>query len=783
MIEKSELTVSTPTAGLLATPASKLRAPSPQIPMIARRHVLDKVAATRYQIVAIDGPGGFGKSTLAAQWARESPIFAWATLDPSDSDPVVLVSTLLNALSAAVFTTGSEPGSHSFVGLSGDEPSFSRWTLPQFRLLVESAKPTTLVIDNVDLAEGPAAVAVMVALVESLPPGCSVALVGRSLGRLPISRWYVEGRLVQVGPEDLSFSEPEVGEVLEGFVGEPPSQQLVTEVLERTGGWPVAVYLDAAGGARRKPISPVGTEEYVHSEIVAKLDPALADFLRRTSPLDALTPALCDAVLQEAGTAGLLVEAESEARLLHRLEGRSHWYRLHDFLRAPLLADLLRREPSVARDVHARASLWFRQAGLIDPAVSHALASGDLDLMGETLWLAAGGALLHGQGERVRRWLSELDEPSLARHPGLSLTAAWTAISFGEFDDALRWAAVTADLLEPNSPTRVDTVDTTIAPGFSLLVSLAGETGWKAAAEMARSAQLLLPVDNEVRIFGEFLEGWYTVLVGDVDRGLELMEHARSLASSHDMGVTETEATALLALVHAQRGEFGAAWSLIDAANAIWKKHDRDGAITTSAVLAVATTFVAAKRQTGDCQRSLTVSLELAPKVAPALPWYGVIADATAALCMADCDQAQATAHLRAAEQRLAGSQDSPFLRDLVASAQRGIEDANVISQLSPAERRVWELLAGRMTVREIADSLFLSPETVKSHTSSIYRKLNVATRREAQELAESLVLLPSVSNFETSRNRVGDNDGPTSTESLRFMARERSLLKGPPTR
>ncbi len=44
----------------------------------------------------------------------------------------------------------------------------------------------------------------------------------------------------------------------------------------------------------------------------------------------------------------------------------------------------------------------------------------------------------------------------------------------------------------------------------------------------------------------------------------------------------------------------------------------------------------------------------------------------------------------------------------------------------------------GRMTLAEIGQTLFLSRETVKSHTASIYRKLNVQSRRQAQDLAET---------------------------------------------
>ncbi|GAB6909718.1 Transcriptional regulatory protein LiaR (fragment) [Desulfosarcina cetonica] len=41
-------------------------------------------------------------------------------------------------------------------------------------------------------------------------------------------------------------------------------------------------------------------------------------------------------------------------------------------------------------------------------------------------------------------------------------------------------------------------------------------------------------------------------------------------------------------------------------------------------------------------------------------------------------------------------------------------------------------LLAERLSNKEIADRLFISPITVKRHTANIYRKLNVHSRRQA---------------------------------------------------
>jgi two-component system response regulator DesR len=61
---------------------------------------------------------------------------------------------------------------------------------------------------------------------------------------------------------------------------------------------------------------------------------------------------------------------------------------------------------------------------------------------------------------------------------------------------------------------------------------------------------------------------------------------------------------------------------------------------------------------------------------------------------------------------------------------------------LSDREREVLDLIASGATNREIAGRLYLSPHTVKEHTSSLYRKLSVRNRAEAVTKAQRLGLI-----------------------------------------
>ena len=71
-----------------------------------------------------------------------------------------------------------------------------------------------------------------------------------------------------------------------------------------------------------------------------------------------------------------------------------------------------------------------------------------------------------------------------------------------------------------------------------------------------------------------------------------------------------------------------------------------------------------------------------------------------------------------------------------------GIDTAGLLEALSKRESEVLELLAKRLTNKEIGERLFIAPDTVKRHAHNIFEKLNVSDRRAARAKAIGLGLV-----------------------------------------
>jgi LuxR family maltose regulon positive regulatory protein len=89
------------------------------------------------------------------------------------------------------------------------------------------------------------------------------------------------------------------------------------------------------------------------------------------------------------------------------------------------------------------------------------------------------------------------------------------------------------------------------------------------------------------------------------------------------------------------------------------------------------------------------------------------------------------------------------YVDRLVSGAQRGGQDrlaptfrVQALQALSPRETDILTLIAGGLSNKEIARSLYIGPETVKSHLKSVFTKLGVEKRAQAVSRAQTLGLV-----------------------------------------
>ncbi len=84
----------------------------------------------------------------------------------------------------------------------------------------------------------------------------------------------------------------------------------------------------------------------------------------------------------------------------------------------------------------------------------------------------------------------------------------------------------------------------------------------------------------------------------------------------------------------------------------------------------------------------------------------------------------------------------SPYLLNLTVDPVPAGETDPLDSPVTTREKEVLKYLVEGKMNKEIADNLFISCETVKSHIKHIFRKLNVTNRVEAVRVTTEQKLL-----------------------------------------
>jgi LuxR family maltose regulon positive regulatory protein len=179
--------------------------PAPTRPgLVPRVQLLDWLeASAAIPVVAICGPAGYGKTVLAAEWAKRDPRpFVWLTIDRHDNDPAVLLTYL------AVGLDRVEPIDPTVLDvLASRGTSIGQTVLSRLgAALASKALPVVVVLDEVHLLDDQEGLEAVAVLVDHLPEGSQLVVTSRGEPPLPVARWRAEGRLAELGPAELAMS-------------------------------------------------------------------------------------------------------------------------------------------------------------------------------------------------------------------------------------------------------------------------------------------------------------------------------------------------------------------------------------------------------------------------------------------------------------------------------------------------------------------------------------------------------------------------------------------------
>ncbi|NMF98874.1 LuxR C-terminal-related transcriptional regulator [Aromatoleum toluolicum] len=437
--------------GAAALPELVLKTTPPRAPrhlLLRPRLSLDEEQFRDRQVVVVQAPPGFGKTSLLAQWRREilarGAAVAWISVD-EHTDPQRLLQSLVQAVRSGcgrptfgrILVEGAGASASEFEGVTA-------W-------LAEVAQTSLDLVLMVDEAERlpDASFTLLSYLLHNAPPNLRLVIAARSGFDREVADLCSYGYCVLLGAESLRFRLDETLNLVRNRFGTKVDADTCARIHEIIEGWPLGLQLALAalerGGDPRLVVDALSAragnqQDQLLGGLLAKIAPEDAAFLTRISVVDMLHPDLCGALT------GVADPAERMARLMRDIPifavgDNSEWFRLHTLARDALRARLAELPAAEQADVHARAMRWLQDRGMLEEAARHALAAGNREVAFDLAEQCLYDAALQGHVGMVLDWVELLPQAELDRRPRLRLAAAWVLALSERHDAAERLVA------------------------------------------------------------------------------------------------------------------------------------------------------------------------------------------------------------------------------------------------------------------------------------------------------------------------------------------------------
>lgn len=440
-------------------------------PLVTRKSLLNLVEQEQPNLISIQAPGGYGKTTLAAQLRQEfiskNKIPVWLNLDIDDNDQIRFVESVLTAFveSGCAFALDA---------LALLKPGIMRSIDQAITVfandLMGSGSEYVLFIDDIQHLNSDDVIRLLTKLITGLGVSLRSVLISRNgslFSRLKINH---DIKTLEVTTSQIRFSYEEASEFLQTRLSENNIDTEDMRILfDSTEGWISAIDWAAktiASGQSSQSFknllfdSDGGLVSKFPREIISDLAEDVKVFLLQTSVLDSFNANLAQAVTGREDCLQVIDSLKDENYFLLPNENERDWVRYHPLFLTALRRELLesyaaeadRRAKSLRPyssagqsetpvyesvlaslqkptfdlyDLHRRAAQWYLEAGISEQALKHYLNVNDVGAVADILENSALELLESGKVNTLISWAQKLDEDAYLSRPTLQLYMGW----------------------------------------------------------------------------------------------------------------------------------------------------------------------------------------------------------------------------------------------------------------------------------------------------------------------------------------------------------------------
>jgi len=427
---------------------TKLHRPQLTAELVNRERLIKAMnRAHEVPLTLVSAPAGYGKSVLVAQWAErlDSPV-AWLSLDASDSE----LRTFLLYFFAAVDTVS--PGACEATrelptaGSLAPVPALAGYLLNDLDAI---DVPAAIVLDDYHRIDTLSPVHdLMLRMLEHPPRQFRFVVLTRQDPPFELPSLRAGQRINEVRVRDLRFTTQEMSEFLSATEDLTVSDEALANLEGEVEGWAaglrlVSLALRHIGDPDAFLERPHGllpqTQDYLLREVLGALRDRLRDLLLTSSILDRFSIELLDAICNPPDqddpsgftASDFLEELRRNNLFTSSLDPDDKWFRYHHLFQELLKSELQRvHGADHVSALHLRASQWFESESLIDEAIKHALAAGDMERVAQLVTRHRHAALNADQWYVLAQWLSLIPETVVQQNAELLMAQTWILLNY-----------------------------------------------------------------------------------------------------------------------------------------------------------------------------------------------------------------------------------------------------------------------------------------------------------------------------------------------------------------
>ena len=371
---------------------SRIRPPELPANFLSRRHLFELIDGRAPGYTMVVAPAGYGKTSLIAEWAKQSKKkVIWYTMSETDSS-VGLAEYLISAIR------------QEFPDFAPDLEAKTVTSI--FQAIANLKEDIVLVLDNV-VDVFTYQLNVTQSYMDAIPDNIHIFALRRVMPTVSLKRFSSIGRLSVITAGDLVFSKDEIKSLLQ-VSGVETNEKKLDQILLQTHGWPSAVGIIASGEDSKFELEV--DDGLVKNLLLSKFEKLAKDtreLLIAMSSFEVFDLDLAALIRQKPANEVNLNKLAAEGVFLMLTAGQKGSYIFNNTARE-VIDEIARADSKKYQQNQIVVSELFQLRNQLNLAISHAIKSSDSEYLRKMFKPALRKLITRGDGRNILYWSNYL---------------------------------------------------------------------------------------------------------------------------------------------------------------------------------------------------------------------------------------------------------------------------------------------------------------------------------------------------------------------------------------